>query len=111
MYYLNITAYLFDNSTPASASLRPGYDCIIIPFKPQDIAVFQQDTVDSLLVVKVSKKQVEQPYFGVLYNGSSVSDMTPGFNFSVEFRRNSGFFSFPLVTGKRNFGIFRYISF
>ena len=64
MYYLNITAYLFDNSTPASASLRPGYDCIIIPFKPQDIAVFQQDTVDSLLVVKVSKKQVEQPYFG-----------------------------------------------
>ena len=34
-----------------------------------------------------------------------------GFNFSVEFRRNSGFFLFPLVTGKRNFGIFRYILF
>ena len=34
-----------------------------------------------------------------------------GFNFSAEFRRNFGFFSFPLVTGIRNFGIFRYISF
>ena len=35
----------------------------------------------------------------------------PGFNFSAEFRRNFGFFSFPLVTGIRNFGIFRYIPF
>jgi len=35
----------------------------------------------------------------------------PGFNFSAKFRRNFGFFSFPLVTGIRNFGIFRYISF
>ena len=34
-----------------------------------------------------------------------------GFIFSAEFRRNFGFFSFPLVTGIRNFGIFRYISF
>ena len=35
----------------------------------------------------------------------------PQFNFSAKFRRNFGFFSFPLVTGIRNFGIFRYISF
>ena len=34
-----------------------------------------------------------------------------GFNFSVKFCRNFGYFSFPLVTGKWNSGTFRHFSF
>ena len=42
---------------------------------------------------------------------TKLTGVLAGFNFSAEFRRNFGFFSFPLVTGIRNFDIFQYISF
>ena len=75
MYYLDITAYLFDKSTPASASRTPDFDSVVY-FNPKDIAVLQQETVDSFLALKLKKASLGPPYFDVLYNGSRVSDMT-----------------------------------
>ncbi|OEL23039.1 hypothetical protein BAE44_0015942 [Dichanthelium oligosanthes] len=75
MYYLNIRAYLFDKNTSASASSKPEYESIIT-FIPSDIAVVQQEAVDSLVSMKLKKRQVDPSYFGMLYNGSRFSDMT-----------------------------------
>ncbi|KAF8662255.1 hypothetical protein HU200_056457 [Digitaria exilis] len=90
MYYVNITAYLFDKNTSASASPTPEDDSIFY-FKPDDIDVPQQEAVhsfvtmdlmkrttevDSWVALKLTKDQVNRPYFDMLYNGSRISDTT-----------------------------------
>ncbi|KAJ1257682.1 hypothetical protein BS78_10G014500 [Paspalum vaginatum] len=80
MYYTNITAYLFDNRTSASASAsastNPGDDSVLY-FKPKDIAVLQHEALDcSLHTNPAKKKMMDTFYFGMLYNGSRFSDMT-----------------------------------
>ncbi|WVZ82826.1 hypothetical protein U9M48_030042 [Paspalum notatum var. saurae] len=78
MYYLNITAYLFDNTTSASASTDPESDSVLFFKLPKDIAVLQQEAVDSSLNTNppVKKNMMDPLYFDMLYNGSRFSDMT-----------------------------------
>nr|CAB3469279.1 unnamed protein product [Digitaria exilis] len=75
MYYVNIRAYVFDKNTSASSSPTPEYDSIFY-FKPDGIDVLQQEAVDSLMTAKMAKDQVTPPYYDMLYNGSSISDVT-----------------------------------
>jgi hypothetical protein len=76
MYYLGISAYLFENTSAAASSLDPGYDCIVT-FPPNDIAVVQQEAVESMVTMKMDKGQMDPSYFDKLYNnGSRFSGMT-----------------------------------
>uniref|UniRef100_A0A0A8XP38 Late embryogenesis abundant protein LEA-2 subgroup domain-containing protein n=1 Tax=Arundo donax TaxID=35708 RepID=A0A0A8XP38_ARUDO len=75
MYYVDINAYIFDSNTSSSASSDPGYDSIAY-FKPKDIAVGQQEAVESSLHMKMTNRSMDANYFKLLYNGGRMSDVT-----------------------------------
>ena len=75
MYYVGVIGYLFDNTTSASVSSDPMYDCIAY-LQLKDMAVVQQEAVDNSLRLTVKRKQMDPSYFDKLYNGSRISDMT-----------------------------------
>jgi len=67
MYFLNVTAYLFDGATPASTP-TPDEDCIIF-FNPTDGAVRQEMAVDLMTSVEATNDPavMNQTYFELLY--------------------------------------------
>ncbi|CAD6343037.1 unnamed protein product [Miscanthus lutarioriparius] len=68
MYFLNVTAYLFDSATPATTP-KPDEDCIIF-FNPTDRAVRQEMAVDLMTSVEATNDPgvMNQTYFELLYN-------------------------------------------
>jgi hypothetical protein len=81
MYYVNITAYLFNgntstmtSNTSASTTSNPVYDSMVYGRIP-DIVVSQQKSVDSLMRVRATKRSMPE-YFDSLYNGGGMSDVT-----------------------------------
>ncbi|CAL5036390.1 unnamed protein product [Urochloa decumbens] len=74
MYFLNITAYLFDKNTSAAASTDPTYDSMIY-FPAKDIVAVQLEGLESVLQMNAKKSNIPD-YFQLLYNGGSMSDVT-----------------------------------
>ncbi|CAL5044986.1 unnamed protein product [Urochloa decumbens] len=74
MYFLNITAYLFDKNTSAAASTDPTYDSMIY-FPAKDIVAVQLEGLESVLQMNAKKSNIPD-YFELLYNGGSMSDVT-----------------------------------
>ncbi|CAL5050518.1 unnamed protein product [Urochloa decumbens] len=75
MYFLNITAYLFDKNTSAAASLDPEFDSMIFFQAKDDIVAVQLEAVESVLQMNAKKTHIPD-YFELLYNGGSMSDVT-----------------------------------
>ncbi|KAL6606532.1 hypothetical protein ACP70R_042185 [Stipagrostis hirtigluma subsp. patula] len=74
MYFINITAYVFDNSTSPWTSKDPMYDSIFFFKIPGGKDVPQQQAADSFLHANMTEKAVTPPYFDIMYNGSSIID-------------------------------------
>jgi hypothetical protein len=76
MYYLNITVYLFDNSTPP-LSPRPIPDSIM-SFTMNDEALDQLGKVDMLRRVTETRGQMTETWFDMLYGrtGAAIADVT-----------------------------------
>ncbi|KAF8662236.1 hypothetical protein HU200_056438 [Digitaria exilis] len=79
MYYVNVTAYLFDNDTPASTS-RPEEDSLVF-FRQLDEAVSQQAEVDYEIHLVATQLSFDTGFFDSLYNntnggGASMSGVT-----------------------------------
>jgi hypothetical protein len=95
MYFLNVTAYLFDSATPATTP-KPDEDCIIF-FNPIDEAVRQEMAVDLMTSVEATNDPgvMNQTYFELLYNtkggGGVIGDMTLRVDGSLVTEVSSGF--------------------
>ncbi|TVU04301.1 hypothetical protein EJB05_50127, partial [Eragrostis curvula] len=106
MYFLNITIYLFNNTTPASTS-KP-FDDSIIAFQAVDEVVAQQMSADSACKVEATNDDMTSPYFDMLYakrdiitdvtmrvDGKIVTEVRSGIN-----RTNLAmFYCWPLFVG------------
>jgi hypothetical protein len=94
MYFLNVTAYLFDGATPASTP-KPDEDCIIF-FNPTDEAVRQEMAVDLMTSVEATNDPgvMNQTYFELLYakgGGGVIGDMTLRVDGTLVTEVSSGF--------------------
>ncbi|XP_062227528.1 uncharacterized protein LOC133925794 [Phragmites australis] len=105
IYYINITAYLFDSNTSASSS-NPAYDSMFY-FHLEDIVVLhQEDTVYSSLRANGTKDYMPE-YFDTLYNNknATISDVTMRLdgNLTTEVTINktrlATFYCTPLIVG------------
>ncbi|MFS9531598.1 hypothetical protein Q6247_25860, partial [Klebsiella pneumoniae] len=77
MYYFNISAYLFNSSTPATTQ-EPLADCLF-SFSMEDLSVKQMEFVDNLQQVTVQNNPADiMPFaFDALYKtGGSIKDVT-----------------------------------
>ncbi|KAL6606521.1 hypothetical protein ACP70R_042174 [Stipagrostis hirtigluma subsp. patula] len=93
MYYVNLTAYLFDRSTPAW-SPDPRRDSFLY-FRLQDKAVQQQGRVDTMKQVNGTRGvSMEESYFDMLYN-ATLGDVTMRLEGSIITEIRSGFNTTP----------------
>ncbi|CAL5045402.1 unnamed protein product [Urochloa decumbens] len=104
MYYTNVSAYLFDNSTSAWTKDDPGVSCMAL-VELHDITVPQQQTEDAFLHWVVDNVSMASNYFDILYKNGSINDVTlrlDGLLFT-EFRANrscqTSYFCGPLLIG------------
>ncbi|TVU13494.1 hypothetical protein EJB05_40553, partial [Eragrostis curvula] len=109
MYFLDITAYIFDNKT-LQATATPEEDCIIL-FHPTDIAVAQQSVVETITQVNGTNDEstMDPDYFDMLYEergvirdaamrvvGTLVTEVRSGINRT---RPGTTYYCWPLVLG------------
>ena len=111
IYFLNITAYLFDNKTLAASTADPEQDCIINFGRP-DFAVAQQMAVFFVMsVLGENETTIMDPnYFGMLYtkrrtisevvmrvDGRLVTEVRSGANTTSHL---ATYYCWPLVVGE-----------
>ncbi|KAL6606526.1 hypothetical protein ACP70R_042179 [Stipagrostis hirtigluma subsp. patula] len=106
MYLLDITLYLFDNTTPASTP-TPEDDSIVF-FRPPAVALAQQMAADSACSTVGTDGNMNPPYFDVLYaRRDTIGDVTLRVDGRLVTEVRSGinrtqlakFLCFPLVVG------------
>ncbi|CAN6172237.1 unnamed protein product [Urochloa humidicola] len=77
MYFFNITAYLFDSNTSASAPDPGPGSFIYSPLPGADMALQPLRTTDNLAQLSATRDEMTEPFFDELYNnGNSLASIT-----------------------------------